>query len=328
MYTLGIETSCDETSAAVVENGRDIIYQVTASSLKWHRRYGGIVPEIASRKQLEIITQVVEGAMRGAGVRLKDIGLLSVTSGPGLSGSLLVGISFAKAVSLSSGIPLVGVNHLHGHIYAAFLSRMRARLPFVALVVSGGHTSLFLVKDFDKIKLLGATQDDACGEAFDKVAKVLKLGYPGGPQIERLSKKGNPKKITFRCSGTQGPFDFSFSGIKTAVLYSTNRSSAGLRFNKEDIAASFQDAVIDSLVRKALSACKAQGTRLLAVGGGVVANRRLREKFCQAARDEDIELRFPQLGLCMDNAAMVAGLGYRLFKKGYRSGLNLNLNSN
>ena len=244
MYVLGIETSCDETSAAVVKNGRKILSCVVSSSLKFHKKYGGVVPEIASRMQLETITQVADTAIKEAGVELKEIDLISVTSGPGLLGSLLVGISFAKAISISLGIPLLEVDHIYSHIYAnflwyrkvqntflttenrrksspkaIFLNGAKIKLPFIGLVVSGGHTSLFYVRDFKKIETLGQTLDDACGEAFDKVAKILGLGYPGGPLIEKLAKGGDERKIKFRCSGTKRPLDFSFSGIKTAVLY-------------------------------------------------------------------------------------------------------------
>jgi N6-L-threonylcarbamoyladenine synthase len=322
MYVLGIETSCDETSVSVVKNGRKILSNSISSSLKFHKKYGGVVPEIASRMQLEIITEVADAAVRQAAVSLKDIDLISVTSGPGLLGSLLVGVSFAKAASLSLNIPLLGINHVYSHIYANFLNGRAVELPFVALVVSGGHTSLFYVRDFQKIEILGQTQDDACGEAFDKVAKILGLGYPGGPLIERLAKYGNAKKIKFRCSGTRRVLDFSFSGIKTAVLYFVRHKRLSLA-EKRDIAASFQETVFDTLIKKSLLACKFKRVNRLVIGGGVVANNRLREKFYEAAQDEGLNCYFPPIEFCMDNAAMVAGLGYQLFKKGIRSGLDL-----
>lgn len=347
MYVLGIETSCDETAAAVVKDGKKIFSNAVSSSLKFHKKYGGVVPEIAFRKQLETITQVVDSAVKEARIKLKDINLISVTNGPGLLGSLLVGISFAKSLSLSLNIPLLGLNHLNSHIYASFLKpQRRIYLPFVALVVSGGHTSLFYVKDFDRIELLGLTLDDACGEAFDKVAKILGLGYPGGPIIEKLAKKGNPRKIKFSCSGTKRPLDFSFSGIKTAVLYyvkkestvsisqqSTEKRNYGLSDIMDyglicDIAASFQESVIDTLIHKSLLACKSKKTKRLVLGGGVVANNRLRERFLEATRKNKIELYFPPKELCLDNAAMVAGLGYQLFKKGYKSDLDLGVDLN
>jgi N6-L-threonylcarbamoyladenine synthase len=323
MYVLGIETSCDETSAAIVRDGKDILSNVVSSSIKFHSKYGGIVPEIASRMQLETITQVTDSALKDAGIKPKDIKLVSVTNGPGLLGSLLVGISFAKAVSFTLGVPLLGIDHIYAHIYASALDSQPIPLPFVSLIVSGGHTSLFYVKDFDRIELLGATQDDACGEAFDKVAKILGLGYPGGPLIEQLAKKGNPKAIKFQCSGTQGPLNFSFSGIKTAVLYRV-RAQALNRQAVCDIAASFQEATTDTLVKKSLLACKMKKINRLVIGGGVAANSYLRDKFSQQARKQGIALHFPLKELCMDNAAMVAGLGFQLFKKGHSSGLDLN----
>lgn len=331
MYVLGIETSCDETAASIVKNGNIILSNIVASSLKEHKKYGGIIPEVAFRMQLETIAGVADCAVKEAGIRLKDTDLITVTSGPGLLGSLLVGVSFAKAASFGLGVSLLGVNHLHSHIYAPFLGKIKARPPFIALVVSGGHTSLFYVKDFDKIESLGATSDDACGEAFDKVAKILRLGYPGGPLIERLSKRGDPKKIKFSCSGTKKPLDFSFSGIKTAVLYYV-REHHGLRTMDYgltcDIAASFQEAVINALIEKSLLACKLKDINTLVVGGGVAANRRLRERFYSAVENSSLNIYFPPKEFCLDNAAMVAGLGYRLFKKGYRAGLDLNVDLN
>jgi N6-L-threonylcarbamoyladenine synthase len=340
MYVLGIETSCDETGASVVEDGRRILSNVVSSSLNFHKKYGGVVPEIASRMQLETITAVTEGALKEARVFLKDIDLISVTSKPGLPGSLLVGISFAKAISLAQDIPLLGVDHTHSHIYANFLNHKNIRLPFVALIVSGGHTSLFYVQDFNRIQPLGQTQDDACGEAFDKVAKILRLGYPGGPLIEKLARRGNNKRIKFRCSGTVKPLNFSFSGIKTAVLYYTQLHSkvhsvkqsaekADYRLStidyrlKSDIAASFQETVIDTLIKKSLLACKLKKTNRLLIGGGVAANNRLREKFFLETKNSSLKCYFPVKDLCLDNAAMVAGLGYRLFKRGISSNLNL-----
>ena len=320
--TFGIETSCDETSVALVSGGRKVLSNKVSSSLKLHAKYGGIVPEIASRMQLETIAQVSDAALDEAGLALKDIGLISVTSGPGLAGSLLVGISFAKSLSLSLGVPILGVDHVHSHIYANFLDGSGVKLPFVALVVSGGHTSLFYVRDFDKIDLLGQTQDDACGEAFDKAAKILGLGYPGGPFIEKFAEKGNPGKIRFACSGTNKPLDFSFSGIKTAVLYAARERALSIK-NKSDIAASFQDAAIDTLVRKSFLACRSKRSDRLVVGGGVVANGRLREKFAASGKKSRIKCYFPPRQLCTDNAAMVAGFGYQLFKKGLKSDLRL-----
>jgi len=370
MYVLGIETSCDETAASIVENGKRTLSNVVSSSLKEHKKYGGVVPEIASRMQLESIGVVVDCAIKEAKIKLKNINLVSVTCGPGLAGSLLVGISFAKSISLGLGVPLLGVNHLHSHIYANFLMvqknikhfpiPLRKSLkvvcegdfldgdapgfPFVALIVSGGHTTLFYVIDFDNIDILGATCDDACGEAFDKVAKILGLGYPGGPLIERLARYGNPKKLKFSCSNTKEPLGFSFSGIKTAVLYYVKKHAlapalpvasfpplavAGRHSQfVRDIAASFQEAVIDTLIKKSLLACKLKKSNRLVIGGGVAANSRLRERFYSEAEKEGLNIYFPHPKLCMDNAAMVAGFGYQLFKKGYRSDLGLNIDLN
>ncbi|MGA2774678.1 MAG: tRNA (adenosine(37)-N6)-threonylcarbamoyltransferase complex transferase subunit TsaD [Candidatus Omnitrophota bacterium] len=315
MIVLGIETSCDETSAAVVKNGRKVMSNVVASSLNFHKKFGGIVPEIASRKQLEAIVQVTDSAIKSAKITLKDIGLITVTAEPGLPGSLLVGTSFSKAVSLSLNVPLLSINHVYSHIYANFLNSGRVKLPFTALVVSGGHTSLFYVKSFSRIEPLGRTLDDACGEAFDKVAKILGLSYPGGPAIERLAKEGNGKRFKFRCSGTKNALDFSFSGIKTAVLYAV-RNKRLLIKDKKDIAASFQEVVFDTLIAKSFLACKIKKTTRLVFGGGVIANMRLREKFKLTGQAKGINCYFPPKILCMDNAAMVAGLGYQLRKHG------------
>jgi N6-L-threonylcarbamoyladenine synthase len=258
--------------------------------------------------------------------------LVSVTNAPGLSGSLLVGLSFAKSLNLSLKVNLLGINHLHSHIYASFFNPVKPRLPFVALIISGGHTSLFWVEDFDQIKTLGATYDDACGEAFDKVAKILGLGYPGGPLIEQWSKKGNPEEIKFTCSHTQKPLDFSFSGIKTAVLYFVRKQST-ISISRHcglicDIAASFQEAVINALINKSFLACRMRKVERLVIGGGVAANNRLRERFYSEAKKEGLNIYFPAREFCMDNAAMVAGLGYQLFKKGHKSDLDLSIDFN
>lgn len=322
MFVLGIETSCDETSVSVVKDGSKILSNEISSSEKFHKKYGGVIPEIASRMQLETIASVADSALKDSQVGLGEIELISVTSGPGLLGSLLIGISFAKAISLSLNIPLLGVNHIYSHIYANFLNKVAVKLPFAALVVSGGHTSLFYVKDFDKIETLGQTQDDACGEAFDKVSKILGLGYPGGPLIEKLAKGGNAKKIKFNCCGTKNILDFSFSGIKTAVLYYARNRHITLS-EKRDIAASFQESVIDALIKKSLTACEIKKVNRLVVGGGVAANSRLKEKFLEVGNLRGISCYFPPKELCMDNAAMVAGFGYQLFRKGFKSDLGL-----
>ena len=327
MLALGIETSCDETSAALVLDGRQILSNVTASSLKLHQRYKGIIPEIASRAHIESISLVLAQALSAAKKGARDIDVVCVTKEPGLIGSLFVGVSFAKALSLSLEKPLVGVDHLEAHLYANFLSygkeeRDIPSAPFIGLAVSGGHTSLFYVhKDFS-FKPLSATLDDAAGEAFDKVAKILDLGYPGGPVIEQLARKGNPKAAGLSCLGGEG-LNFSFSGIKTAVLYRTRDEGRKTKDAKPgitnaDMAAGFQEAVVRVLVEKSLQACRQKGLKSLVVGGGVAANNYFRSRMEREAKDAGVRVWFPAKGLNLDNAAMVAGLGYQLFKKGRR----------
>lgn len=322
IYVLGIETSCDETAAAVVKEGPLICSNVVSSSLFLHRRYGGIVPEIAFRKHLESIAVVADSALKQAGLKLKQVRAVSVTSGPGLQGALLVGISFAKAVAFALGIPVLGIDHLQSHIYAVNFSES-VKLPFIALVVSGGHTNLYLVRDYHKTELLGSTLDDACGEAFDKVAKILGLGYPGGPIIERLAKKGNTSRFKFSCSGTKNNFDFSFSGIKTAVLYAFTKQKKKSLDIRADIAAAFQECVVSTLAKKALCACLKLGLARLVVAGGVSANNYLRTRMIQEAKKEGIAVYFPSKKLCTDNAVMVAGLGLHLFQKRPYSGFRM-----
>jgi N6-L-threonylcarbamoyladenine synthase len=328
MKILGIESSCDETSAAVVDGKNRVRSNAVTSSLRYHKRYGGIIPEIAFRMQLETVAAVAGCALEEAGVAVGDIDGIAVTKGPGLLGSLLVGISFAKALSLSRRLPLAGVNHLYSHIYACFLNKPLPRMPVMALVVSGGHTSLFHCKDFSHISLVGSTRDDAAGEAFDKVAKILGLGYPGGPVIEKTARKGDPRRISFSCSNTKHPFDFSFSGIKTAVLYYVQKNPGWSSTRKDrqliaDICAGFQHAVLSCLVEKSIAACRAKKIYSLAVGGGVAANSLLREMFASRATEEGIELYFPPREFCMDNAAMVAGMGHWLLSRGCADDLTL-----
>lgn len=328
MLVLGIETSCDETGASVVKNGKRILSNTVASSLEFHKRYGGVVPEIATRYHVEVIDYVVKDSLKKAGTGLKDIELVAVTRGPGLVGSLLVGISFAKALSYSLNIPLIGVNHLWAHLYSGLIGRSVIRFPFVGLVVSGGHTSLVFCENVGKFKLLGQTKDDAAGEAFDKVAKVLGLGYPGGPAIEKTARQGDPYAIKFALAYLgENSYDFSFSGIKTAVLYYIRAH----RLNRKvvaDIAAGFQKAVVDCLVSKSIEACKAKGAASLVVGGGVSANSLLRQELTQKGRANGIDVIFPSLELSLDNAAMVAAIGYRLFKEGVRSASGLSAEPN
>ncbi len=327
MIVLGIESSCDETGIALVKDGKKVLANIVASSLKLHSKYGGVVPEIASRMQLESIASVFLEALKVAKISPEKIDLVSCTVIPGLPGSLLVGISFAKALALSLEKPILGINHLYSHIYANFLCHNNIKLPCIALVVSGGHTSLFYINNFSNIQVIGQTNDDACGEAFDKVAKILGLGYPGGPLIEKLAKRGDQHKIKFACSGTKGELDFSFSGIKTAVFYylKGKKISASL---KHDLAACFQEAVINTLIKKALIACKSKNVTRLLIGGGVVANSKLRNKFLASAKKSGITCFFPATDLCMDNAAMVGGLAYQLNKQGAKDNLYLNVQFN
>ncbi|MDD5476933.1 MAG: tRNA (adenosine(37)-N6)-threonylcarbamoyltransferase complex transferase subunit TsaD [Candidatus Omnitrophica bacterium] len=327
MIVLGVESSCDETGVAVVRDGKKILSNVVASSLKIHSKHGGVVPEIASRMQLESIAGVFSEAIKIAKIRPEQIDLISVTAGPGLPGSLLVGISFAKALALSLDRPILGINHIHSHVYANLLCHHNIKTPCVALVVSGGHTTLFYIEDFSKIKILGQTCDDACGEAFDKVAKIMGMGYPGGPLIEKLAKGADGRKIKFACCGTDNELDFSFSGIKTAVLYYLKDKKAGKKI-KKDLAASFQESAVNALIRKSLLACKRKGVKNLLIGGGVVANSCLRQKFAQSSKKNGINCFFPSINLCLDNAAMVAGLADYLYKQGLRSSLNLNMEFN
>ena len=328
MLVLGIETSCDETACAVVENGTAILSSVVASSLEEHRPYGGVIPEIACRSHVEWILPVVDEALQKALVRLNRIDLVAATHGPGLVGALMVGVAVAKTLSLSQGIPFVGVDHVRAHLYACLMQRHAPNFPFIGLVVSGGHTSLYEVADTDRFRLIGRTLDDACGEAFDKVAKILGLGYPGGPAIERRARRGDPRAFSFPAPLLKNhPFDFSFSGLKTAVLYKVRelekRQATSDKQQVNDICASFQRGVIEGLLERALDACRHSGLKELVVGGGVTANRALRTAFETRFRGEGLSVHFPPKGLSLDNAAMVAGLGYRLYRKGIRCGLEL-----
>lgn len=322
MLVLGIETSCDETGVSVVKNGRDILSNTVASSLEFHKRYGGVVPEIATRYHLEVIDYLVKDSLKKSKTELKDMDLVAVTCGPGLVGALLVGVSFAKSLSYSLDIPLIGVNHLWAHLYSGLIGT-DIKFPFIGLVVSGGHTSLVFCEKAGKFTLLGQTKDDAVGEAFDKVAKVLGLGYPGGPAIEKAALKGDPDSIRFAPAYLgEDSYDFSFSGIKTAVLYYIKARKADRKV-KADIAASFQKAVVDCIVAKAINACKTKGVRSLVVGGGVSANKLLRRELAREGCVNGIDVVFPSFELSLDNAAMVAAMGYRLFKIGTRSASDL-----
>ncbi len=326
---LGIESSCDDTAAAVVAGGA--LRSSVVSSQRVHEGFGGVVPELASRAHQRLIVPVVEAALAEAGVGKEELDAVAVTYGPGLAGSLLVGLSFAKALALGLGIPLVGVNHLEGHLYSVFIEEPHPPLPYLCLTVSGGHTQLVLVRNGFRHEVLGATRDDAAGEAFDKVAKMLGLGYPGGPHIDRLAEGGDAGFQDFprtRLGGADGPFDFSFSGIKTAVLYYLNRfpdaeREALLAEHRPDIAASFQTAVVEVLVGALRDAARAAGVEAVAVVGGVSANRQLRREAAAMAEAEGLRLFIPKPAYSVDNAAMIAVAGHRKWAAGIESPLSL-----
>ena len=323
---LGIESSCDETAAAVVKNGREVLSNVIASQIDIHTLYGGVVPEIASRKHIEKINQVIEEALEEAGVTLGDIDAVSVTYGPGLVGALLVGVSAAKAVAYAACKPLVGVHHIEGHIAANYIEHHDLEPSFLCLVVSGGHTHLVRVADYNKFEIIGCTHDDAAGEAFDKVARAIGLGYPGGPKIDKLAKEGNKFAIEFPRAKIDGhEFDFSFSGVKSAVLnYLNGCEMKNIEVNRADVAASFQQAVVEVLVNRAVNAAKLFGDNRLAVAGGVAANSALREAMQSGCDEAGIKLYYPSPVYCTDNAAMIAVQGYYDYMAGSRSGLDLN----
>ncbi|HSL48156.1 MAG TPA: tRNA (adenosine(37)-N6)-threonylcarbamoyltransferase complex transferase subunit TsaD [Candidatus Deferrimicrobiaceae bacterium] len=325
MIVLAIETSCDETAAAIVDGGRKILSSVVASQDDVHAPYGGVVPELASRRHLEVLMPVVRRALETASMGLDEVDGLAVTYGPGLVGSLLIGCSAAKAIAYARRRPLVGVNHLEGHIYAAFLEGDPPAFPFLALVVSGGHTALYLAREPRRYERIGQTRDDAAGEAFDKVAKLLGLGFPGGPAIERVAKAGNPRAIGFSTANmSDGAPDFSFSGIKTAVSLHVRRAGALDPGGVADIAASFQATVVKMLVRKAVKTALRTGVRRLVLTGGVAANTALREALEGECREHGWALHVPSRGLCTDNAAMIAAAGHDRLEAGERAPLSLN----
>lgn len=323
---LAIESSCDETAAAVVRNGREVLSNVIYSQIALHTVYGGVVPEIASRKHIEKINQVIEEALHQAKVTLKEIDAIAVTYGPGLVGALLVGVSAAKAISFATGIPLVGVHHIEGHISANYIENKDLEPPFICLVVSGGHTHLVKVVDYGKYEILGKTRDDAAGEAFDKVARAIGLGYPGGPKIDKVSKEGNPEAIHFpRAKVEESVYDFSFSGLKSAVLnYLNSCEMKGETISVPDVAASFQKAVVDVLVDHSMEALEKNGFKKFAIAGGVASNSGLREALKQACKERNIEFYHPSPILCTDNAAMIGAAGYYEYMAGFRSSYYLN----
>lgn len=323
---LAIESSCDETAAAVICNGRTVKSNVISSQIEIHTLYGGVVPEIASRKHIECINQVIEQALKEAEITLEEIDAIAVTYGPGLVGALLVGVAEAKAIAYAAKKPLIGVHHIEGHISANYIENLDLEPPFMCLVVSGGHTHLVNVVDYGKYEILGRTRDDAAGEAFDKVARAIGLGYPGGPKIEKKAKEGNPHAIAFpRAKVDDGPYDFSFSGLKSAVLnYINGAAMKGETINEADIAASFQQAVSDVLVEHGIRAAKEHGVKKFAIAGGVASNQTLRSALEEACKKEGISFYHPSPIFCTDNAAMIGVAGYYEFMNGVRSDWDLN----
>lgn len=325
-YILAIESSCDETAAAVIRNGREVCSNIIFSQIELHKLYGGVVPEIASRKHIEKINQVIDEALLKANLLLNDMDAIAVTYGPGLVGALLVGVAEAKAIAYAAKKPLVGVHHIEGHIAANYIENLDLEPPFMCLVVSGGHTHLVKVLDYDEFEIVGKTRDDAAGEAFDKVARAIGLGYPGGPKIDALAKEGNKEAIAFPRAKVDGnEYDFSFSGLKSAVLnYLNQYEMKQIEVNRADVAASFQYAVIDVLTTHAIQAAKEMGMNKLAVAGGVASNSSLRESLRFACEKEGIQFYHPSPLYCTDNAAMIGVAGYYSYIKGVRHGLDLN----
>ena len=326
IHILAIESSCDETAASVVRNGREVLSNIISSQIDIHTLYGGVVPEIASRKHTERINQVISQALTEAGMKLRDMDGIAVTYGPGLVGALLVGVAEAKAISFATGIPLIGVHHIEGHICANYIENKDLEPPFISLVVSGGHTHLVKVADYGVYEILGRTRDDAAGEAFDKVARAIGLGYPGGPKIDKVAKEGDPLAIDFpRAKVRDGEYDFSFSGLKSAVLnYLNSEKMAGREISVPDVAASFQKAVTDVLTEHSINALKAGGYKKFALAGGVASNSALRASMKEACDKEGITLYCPSPIFCTDNAAMIGVAGYYEYIKGNFADLSLN----
>jgi len=328
--TMAIESSCDETSVAIVAEGREVLSNVISSQIEVHKVFGGVVPEIASRHHLNNINAVAEQALLEAGVTIDDVDLIGVTYGPGLIGALLIGVATAKAYALAKNKPIVGVHHIQGHISANFIQHPDLEPPFMALVISGGHTNIVEVTDYCQCKVLGKTRDDAAGEAFDKVARVMGLGYPGGPLIDKIAKEGNPNAVEFkRVFLEKDSMDFSFSGLKTAVLNHLNiAKQKGEEINRADVAASFQQAVMDVVTEKAVQAAKEMGHNKLVLAGGVASNSALRAILKKKCDEEQIKLYVPSPILCTDNGAMIGCAGYYKYKEGQRSGLDMDAHAN
>ena len=327
---LAIESSCDETAAAVVVNGREVLSNVIASQIETHKKFGGVVPEVASRMHIEVVDSVVKAALVEAEVSLEDIDAIGVTYGPGLVGALLVGLQYAKGLALGSKKPLIGVNHIQGHISANFIEHKDLKPPFVSLVVSGGHTFIVHVKDYRDFEVIGQTRDDAAGEAYDKVARALELGYPGGPKIDKLAKEGNENAIEFpRAKFQDDTLDFSFSGVKSAVLNYLNKAKMkDVEINKADVAASFQKAIVDVLKTNLFLTCERNGIKKIAVAGGVASNSCLRETLQREGNKRGIEILFPSPILCTDNAAMIGSAAYYNYEAGVVSDLDINARPN
>ncbi|MCD8198873.1 MAG: tRNA (adenosine(37)-N6)-threonylcarbamoyltransferase complex transferase subunit TsaD [Phascolarctobacterium sp.] len=325
VYILGIESSCDETAAAVVKNGRTVLSNVISSQIDIHQKFGGVVPEIASRKHIENIMPVIDKALKDANINLSGIDAVAVTYGPGLVGALLVGLSAAKALAFAADKPLLGVNHLEGHVFANFLEDDKLVPPFLALVVSGGHTALLKVMDYNSFELLGQTRDDAAGEAFDKIARFMGLPYPGGPEIEKLALRGNERAIEFPIAKLDSPYEFSFSGLKSAVInYMHGAEQAGRKINTADVAASFQRAIVDALLQKTAAAISDTGLSEVVLAGGVSANKVLQADLAETAKICGARLVHPTSILCTDNAVMIACRGYFMLQAGIKSPLDLN----
>lgn len=323
---LAVESSCDETAAAVVANGREVLSNVIASQIDLHKLYGGVVPEIASRKHVENVNQVIEQALKEAALTIQDVDGVCVTYGPGLVGALLVGVGTAKAISYAARKPLIGVHHIEGHISANYICHKDLEPPFLCLVVSGGHSHLVIVKDYGEYKIIGRTRDDAAGEAFDKVARSIGLGYPGGPKIDALAPEGDKDGIAFPRASVEGaPYDFSFSGVKSAVLnYINGCNMKGIQYSQADIAASFQEAVTDVLVAHTMLAAENFGISKVAMAGGVACNNGLRAKMRESCKEKGYSLYYPEPVFCTDNAAMIGAAGYYEFMRGRRDGWDLN----
>ncbi len=326
LITLGIESSCDETSASIVKNGREVLSNIIYSQIDIHKKFGGVVPEVASRNHVDKVSQVIDEALEEAGISIEDIDVIGATYGPGLVGALLVGMTEAKALAYALKKPLVPVNHIEGHICANFIAHKELEPPFVCLIVSGGHSHIVYMEDYSKYEILGKTRDDAAGEAFDKVARTLGLGYPGGPLIDKLSREGDPRAIDFpRAYLEKDSLDFSFSGIKSAVLnYINSCKMKKIDINKADVAASFQASVVEVLSEKAIRAAKLKNVDKLVLAGGVAANSGLRENIALRAENEGLRVYYPPLDLCTDNGAMIASSAYFDYIKGYEADMYLN----